>query len=297
MTGAVGHGFLKSLSNACKKNNSFLLVGVDIEHDKLPEGFRRGYSADEKGDAITDYAVGIMKATAPFACAFKPNKQFFWAHCTIEHGQKMYRTASKLGIPLILDIKGTDVFNTNRVDMLSAIKWGCDAVTISPFPGYKDGMEVFFDLAREHDKGIFPLIRMSSGGSADFQDAMITRGSETKHGYEWAAEDAVRYGATGGVVGATALEQMKRVRKIVGDNFWILSPGGFSPQKGDALGAYRAGCNSKGEGIMVLSSRDIDYPWAKNKEVNPEDWREAAAEAASLRRDQLNEIREQALAE
>ena len=62
------------------------------------------------------------------------------------------------------------------------------------------------------------------------------------------------------VVGATYPDELKQVRKIVGD-MTILVPG-IGAQGGDLEATLRAGLNSKKQGLMINSSRGIIF--AKN---------------------------------
>ncbi len=79
------------------------------------------------------------------------------------------------------------------------------------------------------------------------------------------------------------------VREIIGEECLILAPG-LGPQGGDPAAALRLGANSRGERLIVSSSRSINYAY----ESTGYDWKrypEAAARAAEEKRDELNHIR------
>lgn len=59
------------------------------------------------------------------------------------------------------------------------------------------------------------------------------------------------------VVGATYPDELKQVRKIVGD-MTLLVPG-IGAQGGDLEATLRAGLNSKKQGIIINSSRGIIF--------------------------------------
>jgi orotidine-5'-phosphate decarboxylase len=90
-------------------------------------------------------------------------------------------------------------------------------------------------------------------------------------------------------VGCTATSELGEIRSIIGEERLILSPG-LGPQGGDPAKAFKHGANSLGEGLIISSSRSIDYAY----ESLGWDW-ERYAEAATLqaknKRDQLNELK------
>src|SRR6185437_13439517 len=90
-----------------------------------------------------------------------------------------------------------------------------DAMTVQPYLG-KDAVQPLLD---RKDKGIIILVKTSNKGSGDFQDMLV--GDEKKSLYKVVAESIVKDWNTNGncaiVVGATYPEELKAVRKIVGD--------------------------------------------------------------------------------
>jgi orotidine-5'-phosphate decarboxylase len=85
---------------------------------------------------------------------------------------------------------------------------------------------------------------------------------------------------------------MRIVREIIGEERLILSPG-LGAQGGDAAAAIKLGSNRNGEGLLVSSSRSVNYAY----EVMKWDW-EKYAEASMIQakksRDELNEMRRKA---
>jgi orotidine-5'-phosphate decarboxylase len=104
--------------------------------------------------------------------------------------------------------------------------------------------------------------------------------------------DATKHGANGFVVGSTANEEMGIVRGIIGEERLILSPG-LGAQGGDAAATVKLGSNKDGEGLLVSSSRSVNYAYEVMK-WNWEKFAEASAIQAKKSRDELNELRRKA---
>jgi orotidine-5'-phosphate decarboxylase len=107
--------------------------------------------------------------------------------------------------------------------------------------------------------------------------------------YQRLARDATVHGSNGFVVGCTASEELGIVRGIIGEERLMLSPG-LGPQGGDSSAAIRLGSNGDGEGLLVSSSRTINYAY----EIMGWGWErfaEASAVQARKSRDDLNEMK------
>src|SRR3989344_2568871 len=65
------------------------------------------------------------------------------------------------------------------------------------------------------------------------------------------------------VIGATRSDELREIRKVIGDNMPILSPG-IGAQGGDTYQAFSAGKNKRGEGLILSSSRSIIFASTDN---------------------------------
>ncbi|MCH7638192.1 MAG: orotidine-5'-phosphate decarboxylase, partial [Bacteroidetes bacterium] len=101
--------FLSKLHAAQAAQGSVLCVGLDPDPARLPDSFR-DYS---EGEALREFCTSIVEATAPYACAFKPNLAFFEALGA--EGWKVLADVIE-AIPsdrlIILDAKRGDIGNT-----------------------------------------------------------------------------------------------------------------------------------------------------------------------------------------
>ncbi|MCZ2289321.1 MAG: orotidine-5'-phosphate decarboxylase, partial [Anaerolineales bacterium] len=98
-----------------------------------------------------DFCLTLIKATAPYAAAFKPNAAFFevfgaegWSALK-ETVSAIHDESKRLGskIPIILDAKRGDIASTAEAYAKSAFEiLGVDCITLSPYLG-KDSIDPF----------------------------------------------------------------------------------------------------------------------------------------------------------
>ncbi len=274
--------FFTSLEKRIVDCSSLLCVGLDPHTDDLPS---------RTAASVRDFCLRLIKATAPFAAAFKPNAAFFevfgaegWMalKAVIE---AVHEESQRLGsyIPVILDAKRGDISSTAAAYAESAFQTlGADCITLNPYLG-KDSVEPFL---RDASKGVFLLCKTSNPGSADLQDLMVARSSATSVRvsssaplYEYVAQLACDWNTgnnVGIVVGATYPETLAHLREIVPD-LWFLVPG-IGTQGGDLESVLRAGLRNDRMGLLINISRAISRA------------AEPSTAAAGLR-DKINEIR------
>lgn len=102
-----------------------------------------------------------------------------------------------------------------------------DAMTVSPWLG-RDSLEPFISTAREAAAGLFVLVRNSNPGAVELQDRTLADGSLSDLVARMVAELGAggigRSGLSdvGAVVGATAPEQLGRLRQLMPDAIFLL---------------------------------------------------------------------------
>jgi orotidine 5'-phosphate decarboxylase subfamily 2 len=256
--------FLEKRVDDC---SSLLCIGLDPHVDDL--------KAPSAASAL-DYCLRLVKQTAPYAAAFKPNAAFFevfgadgWTALKQVIGA-IRDESNRLGsrIPVILDAKRGDIASTAEAYAESAFDHlGADCITLSPYLG-KDAIEPFI---RDQEKGVFLLCKTSNPGSSDLQDLTVEgerwtndearsafNGPRSMPLYEYVAHLARQWNAKnniGLVVGATHVEAMKRVREAAPE-LWFLVPG-VGTQGGDLASAMMAGLRKDGNGMLINVSRSI----------------------------------------
>jgi len=287
----LGRRFVDRYYELSREKGSFLCVGLDpatrAMRDKyvVPQPLIEKYGVAE---GLRRFCVDFVEAVAPYTPIIKPNAQFIVYPLGFEALRDVADAIHKGGCLALLDCKLSDIGTT----MDAALHWvgelGFDAVTFSPFPGYENGVDSVYRWAEAKGKGIFALCRMSNPGTHDYQSRLM----DGVPFYQRLAADARDHGSNGFVVGCTATEELGIVRGIIGDERLILAPG-LGPQGGDAATAVRLGSNRAGEGLLVSSSRSVNYAY----EVmgwNWERFQEASAVQARKSRDELNELRRKA---
>ncbi len=271
--------FFSFLTKRVDDCSSLLCVGLDPHPSDL---------SSPTAAAARDFCLRLVKATAPYAAAFKPNAAFFelygpegWAALK-DIIAAIQAESDRLGsmIPVILDAKRSDIASTAEAYAKSAFEnLGMHAITLNPYLG-KDSIDPF--LAYK-EKGVFLLCKTSNPGACDLQDLPVIVGGQHvvplhQHiahlAQTWNTGDNI-----GLVVGATQPEALTRVRAAAPD-LWFLVPG-VGAQGGDLETALRSGLRVDGKGMLINVSRAI------SRAENPR------LEAAKLRDEMAQIIREQ----
>ncbi len=249
--------FQKKLDQISELNNSQLCIGLDPDLSKLDKNLLI------KSDPIFEFNKTIVDETCDLVCAYKPNIAFYEAY-GIYGIQALMRTIEHIEdkkVPVILDAKRGDVGHTAAAYAKATFEvYRADAVTVNPYLGH-DSVEPFLNY---QDKGIFVLCLTSNIGVKDFQktgDREPLYISVAKHVKEWN-----HYGNCGLVVGATSPEELRDIRKIVGD-MPILIPG-IGAQGGDLAASVRYG----GKRAIINVSRNVIY--SDNPRLAAKDFRD-----------------------
>ena len=269
--------FLEKRVDDC---SSLLCVGLDPHVSDL---------SAPTADAALTFCLNLVKQTAPYAAAFKPNAAFFevfgakgWTVLK-QVIEAVQNEANRMGsmIPVILDAKRGDIASTAEAYAQSAFgKLGVHGITLNPYLG-KDSIDPFLT---NQERGVFLLCKTSNPGAGDLQDLLVTEneGPTTEAAtsvplYIHVAKLAQQWNTRnniGLVVGATQPEALTRVRAAAPD-LWFLAPG-VGAQGGDLETALKAGLRQDGKGMLLPVSRGI------SRAANP------AKTAAELRDEIVN---------
>lgn len=253
----------------------FLSVGLDPDLKKIPKHLIR---SDENlvSSVLGSFCLGIARATADYAAAFKPNAAFFESFGSrgVDRLEQLIWELHALypNIPVILDAKRADIGNTNTGYATFAFdRCQADAITVNPYFG-AGAMKPFWE---RNDKGVIVLCRTSNPEAATMQDVLMPDGQPYYcHVARLISEQWNMGGNCSLVVGATpgCLEPLKKIRRIDG-NIPILLPG-LGTQGGEVEESVPLALNCHGRGLLANVSRAIMYASAG------EDCFEAARKAA-----------------
>jgi uridine monophosphate synthetase len=255
--------------------SSLLCVGLDPHVTDLPR---------PTAEAACEFCLELVRQTAPYAAAFKPNAAFFeqfgaegWTALkqVIAAVQERSQRLGSL-IPVILDAKRGDIASTAEAYARSAFSsLGAHAITLSPYLG-KDSIAPFL---ADPEKGVFLLCKTSNPGAADLQDLPVNGTGEPLYvavarlAQSWNTKNNI-----GLVVGATQPAAMARIREVAPE-LWFLAPG-VGAQGGDMETALLAGLRRDGKGLLLPVARGI------SRQSDP-------AKAAARLRDQIIDIQYQ----
>ncbi len=271
--------FFSMLEKRVDDCSSLLCVGLDPHISDLRE---------PSAEAALEFSLNLVRQTAPYAAAFKPNAAFFeqfgapgWtalAQVIAAIAEESTRAGSL--IPVILDAKRGDIASTAEAYARAAFQsLGAHCITLSPYLG-KDSIDPFIS---DPEKGVFLLCKTSNPGADDLQNLLVSgqgQSSDPEYLYLRVARLAETWNTRnniGLVVGATQPEALANVRAAV-PGLWFLAPG-IGAQGGDLEAALRAGLRRDGKGMLIPISRGI------SRAANP---RLAAAEL----RDEINAFRQ-----
>ncbi len=244
--------FLEKRVDDC---SSLLCVGLDPHVSDLPE---------PNANAARAFCLNLVKQTAPYAAAFKPNAAFFevfgaagWTalkDVTDAIGEESARLGSR--IPVIYDAKRGDIASTAEAYAQAAFQTlGADCITLNPYLG-KDSIDPF---VQNPEKGVFLLCKTSNKGAGDVQDLMVGAGAQqvmplhvhvAKLAEQWNTRNNI-----GLVVGATQPAAMSHIRAAA-PGLWFLAPG-VGAQGGDLETALKVGLRPDGKGLLLPISRGI----------------------------------------
>lgn len=243
--------FFSFLERRVDDCSSLLCIGLD------PHSAELGHPS---AAAALEFSLNLVKQTAPYAAAFKPNAAFFeqygsrgWSAlkqviAAVRHESE--RRGSL--IPVILDAKRGDIASTAEAYADSAFKkLGAHGITLNPYLG-RDSIEPFL---ADHEKGVFLLCKTSNPGSGDLQDLALEGGELVYERVARLAEQWNTRNNIGLVVGATHPQALSRVRAAA-PRLWFLAPG-VGAQGGDLETALKAGLRADGKGMLVAVSRAI----------------------------------------
>ena len=262
--------FFERLADRIATADSVLSVGLDPAPDRLPDHLR------EHDLPRWAFNRRVIDATHEHTACYKPNAAFYEDSDGWRALRETIAYAHGKDVPVLLDAKRADIANSAR--QYATLLDTADAITVNPYLG-RDALEPF--LSRE-DKGVFVLCRTSNPGGADLQNAELASGEMVyEHVAGLAADEWNKYGNVGLVVGATAPEELEKVRGRAPDLPFLVP--GVGAQGGDAAAAIEHGLAS-GVGL-VNSSRGIIFAG------EGESFAGAAGEAAKRLKRRLNEYR------
>ena len=263
--------FTEKWNQATSRNNSLVCVGLDTDPAQLPASVRA------KADPVLYFNQQIIDATCDLVCCYKPNFAFYNA-LGADGFATLKRTLDYIpaDIPVLIDAKVGDMGNTAEQYARAFYEvLGCDALTVTPYLGH----DCVAPFTAFKDRTTFLVCLTSNPGTDDFQKEHLG----DRPLYEQVVAKAHAWNAAnniGLVVGATQPAGLARIRALAPD-MPLLIPG-IGAQSGDIAAAVKSGCDARGAGILINSSRGILYA------SQGSDFAGAARQATLTLRDAIN---------
>ena len=248
--------FPDRLRAARRAAGSCLCVGLDPDARDLPARYH-GLADD---DAVAAFCDDLIRATAPVACAYKPNAAFFEAlgergHAVLASAIEAVRRHAPEAL-VVYDAKRGDVGHTAAMYARAAFETlGADAATVSPYMG-ADAVAPFLAHA---GRAAFVLARTSNPSAGAVQALSVEASADApaeplfhrivRAARSWGEGAA---GTVGFVAGATDAAALADIRRLAPDAP-LLVPG-VGAQGGDAAAVMQA---NAGGPILVSVSRAI----------------------------------------
>lgn len=238
----------KELIEQINAKKSFLCIGLDSDLQKIPR-----HLFVEK-DPVFAFNKAIINATKDYAVAYKINTAFYESQ-GLRGLMSMAKTLDCIPKDCftIADAKRADIGNTSEqyakafFDTLPF-----DSITVAPYMG-SDSIKPFL---QDDKRWAIVLGLTSNKGSADFQMQKLEDGSFL---YEKVLKTAAGWGSPGNmmfVIGATREEQLKHIREILPEHFFLIP--GVGAQGGSIATVAKATLN-KDKGILINASRSIIF--------------------------------------
>ncbi len=215
------------ISRSSQNRETRIVLALDVD-----DGTREG---------LLERSERLLKRTISSVCAVKLGRQTV-LNLGARGTKRLTRIVHENDIPCIIDDKINDIGETNRAIAEAYFRMGFDGLTANPFTGWRGGLEPLFQLAHQRHHGVILLTYMSHPGASEgYGQKVVAKGKRTPESqYRLFANDAVRWGADGAVVGATRPNVIREVKSILRDKVPIYSPG-VGAQGGRLADSSRAG--------------------------------------------------------
>jgi orotidine-5'-phosphate decarboxylase len=242
--------FADILARAQESSGSLLCVGLDPDPGKFPQDL------GDQMRTVHAFDRRVIDATCDIAAAYKPQIAFYaalGAEDQLLASIRYIRERAPHAL-VILDSKRGDIGNTAEAYAREAFdRYGADAVTVNPYMG-EDAVRPF--LARK-ERGALVLCRTSNPGAKDFQDLLVDGLPLYRRVAQLAASRWNENRNLMLVVGATFPREMAELRQAHPDIPFLVP--GIGAQGGDLEAMLAAGLDARGAGLLISSSRAINY--------------------------------------
>ena len=292
-----------------KEKQSPIVMGIDPRYEFIPKFVRDKYDNTLEGfsNASIEFAKGLIDNVYDIIPAIKPQLAYFEAMGPegLVAYNKIIEYAKSKGLIIISDAKRGDIGTTSKAYSNAFLGktelnekeesiYDSDFVTVNPYMG-SDSVNPFIEDCKKYDKGVFVLIKTSNKSSGELQDLKLENGKKV---YEQVTELVENWGkdligehgysSVAAVVGATYPEQLKEIRELAPNTFFLIP--GYGAQGGKAEDIALA-FDKNGLGGIINASRSLMCAYKSDRwkdKFTEEQYGEATRAEAIRMRDELN---------
>ncbi|MHA1987623.1 MAG: orotidine-5'-phosphate decarboxylase [Promethearchaeota archaeon] len=289
--------FIERLIQLIEEKQSVVCMGLDPRMDN--EGEIPQYlinELDQPDKIILEFNKMLIEEVFELIPIIKPQIAFYEKYEALNALKETIKYAHKKDLLVILDAKRNDIGSTSEAYAYSIFNnYGADACTINGYFGI-DGVKPFLNYK---DKGLFVLVKTSNPSSSEFQNLFsskikgisdeVTEYKVSKHvlkrnyilmaelvkDWSYNLQKYSNFTNLGAVVGATFPNELKAVREITKNSFFLIP--GYGAQGAQAKD-IKYGFYENGLGGIVNSSRGITYAYNKSEKFSQYEFSKAAEE-------------------
>lgn len=293
--------FIDKLFAKIKDSESRICVGLDPHLNLIPDFIfeeaenKVDDSEKAKALAVLNFNKKIIDEISKYTAIVKPQIAFYekMGLAGLKTLDKTIAYAKNKGLLVLLDAKRNDIGSTAQAYSEAYLKnKNIDAITINPYFGF-DGIKPFLNYK---DKGAFALVRTSNKSAVDVQDIESKDGKKIyeKIGElvkDWGKDYLGKcgYSNLGAVIGATYPKELKDLRSLLPDTFFLIP--GYGAQGGGAEDVVH-GFDKNGSGAIINSSRGIIFAYRNQKKYSERNFDLAAGQAAKDMKEEINQALE-----
>ncbi|MEJ7626153.1 MAG: orotidine-5'-phosphate decarboxylase [Ferruginibacter sp.] len=240
----------RKLIEEIKQKKSYLCIGLDTDDSKIPKHLR------SSSKSVFEFNKQIIDATKDLCVSYKINTAFYEA-MGMRGWEAMEQTVNYIPEThfKIADAKRGDIGNSSSQYAKAFFEnLRFDAITVAPYMG-EDSIRPFMEY---ENKWTIVLGLTSNKGAADFEMQKLA-GNENNFLYEKVISTVSKWGSPDNlmfVTGATQIQQLENIRKIIPEHFLLVPGVGF---QGGSLHDVSNTAMNKDVGMLVNVSRAIIY--------------------------------------
>ncbi len=234
--------FAAKLDATIQRRNSLLCLGLDPNLEMLPASFQDQPSSVA---ALSRWLSWVVAETQSWVCAYKPTLGFYLA-LGAEGITLLQQILQQIpaDIPVILDLKHSDLNTASVLAETLFEHWQVDAVTVNPYVG-QEGVSPFLLYP---DRAVFVVTHTSNPSAAAIQDHprpdMSLSLQVVKESQSWGSVEQICLEV--GTPDPMILQQVRTLapeRTILSRSIWADGV--------DLPAIFAAGLNSMGTGLIL----------------------------------------------